>query len=979
MTRPTFGALFALVGVFAVALVTPVIGQGALSSDGALDDFGITRWERFGGSPTELIMATAQDSAGYLWLGSNEGLTRFDGFTFQRWSSLAAAPLAGTNVRTLFVDRAGILWIGFEEGGVSRVDGTSVRNYSSREGLPAGGVLAMVQDNAGTLWVGTRAGLFSFKAERWTRTPVTDGLPDGPVFSALPDATGSLFVGTREAIFRRRAGGARFELVDAHSTDNSIGQSLCKDSDGHIVTTDATRGFRVIDRAPEHRLPPAVGAGLRLLCGRDGTIWVGTLLTGLWRVAPGGRDETQVIRTRLLSQAVVSVLEDRDQNIWVTSNGGLYRLTPRSVRTLRGVSGPTALASDALGQMLVGTIDGLVRFVRHGNEWVRATTYFPGAQIRSVLAEANGTVWVATSEGVKHLTRAGVAREPSWGATLLQVTSLASSIDGTLWLYDTSLGLCRFGAGRLDVLELSPELRGVAGTVLHVDRRRRLWLVNERGVELRSEDGDIRRYSSEDGLDRTAYRSIYEDAAGVIWLGSTSGLSRIVDGHVDSVRIGGVRRVRTIVEDAQGVLWLGLERGGVRVSRPSFQDALAMPHRLLLENYGVFDGLPGTIRALSDGVGVQSPDGHLWFTTDEGVAIVDPDSTTPSHGTVQVRLTSVAADDRPMDTTGPLSLIGGTKRVHLAWAALDLTTPERVRFRYRLDGFDRDWREGGATPEAEYSDLAAGSYVFRVVAAREGEKWTDSGDAVEFSVAPRLYQTAWFPLLLAGVIASASWATWHIRLAQARKRFAIMLAERARVSREVHDTLLQSMVGVALQCQALAESQDTGGMRDRLVQLRRRIDEHIDEGRDLIWHLRSPSLERYDLVSAIQRMADHLVTDTGVHVVFTSTGTAQGCSSRAERELLRIGQEAITNAVRHGRPTTVTIELAFGVDSLRLRVTDDGCGFDPPDSNALSERHCGLTMMKERAEDVGGVCTVDSTPGQGTCIEATVGFEAQGS
>jgi signal transduction histidine kinase len=207
-------------------------------------------------------------------------------------------------------------------------------------------------------------------------------------------------------------------------------------------------------------------------------------------------------------------------------------------------------------------------------------------------------------------------------------------------------------------------------------------------------------------------------------------------------------------------------------------------------------------------------------------------------------------------------------------------------------------------------------------------------------------------------------------MAQTRRRFAITLAERARVSREVHDTLLQSLVGVSLQCQELAETGENPGIRNKLIQLRRRIDEHIEEGRELIWNLRSPTLEKYDLVSALRRMADDIVAGTDVRVEFATSGKVRSCSPRAERELLRIGQEAITNAVRHGKPTVVKVELAFEERALLLHVTDNGCGFESSQTMATADRHCGLLMMRERAEDIGGRCTIASTPGQGTRVDA---------
>ena len=211
-----------------------------------------------------------------------------------------------------------------------------------------------------------------------------------------------------------------------------------------------------------------------------------------------------------------------------------------------------------------------------------------------------------------------------------------------------------------------------------------------------------------------------------------------------------------------------------------------------------------------------------------------------------------------------------------------------------------------------------------------------------------------------------------MRMTRVRRRFAIALHERARVSREVHDTLLQSLVGVALQCQALANGVENPAIHEKLVRLRRRVDEHIEEARELIWNLRSPTLERYDLVTALRRSADDAIEGTRVGVEFNTHGTVRSCLPRVERELLRIGQEAISNAVRHGRPTIVRVDLRFEDDRVRLSIVDDGAGFNPTETLAVADRHCGLIMMSERAAEIGGTVSITSEPAQGTRVEAQV-------
>jgi signal transduction histidine kinase len=949
-------------------------GSAAPWTTDGLDDYWITRWDRSAGAPGELVVAMVQDRDGYLWLGSADGLTRFDGFMFQRWADISTDALAGGSVRSLFVDQAGRLWVGFDEGGVSSITGSTVRNYGRQDGLPAASIRTFTQDSTGTIWIGSLDGLFQLAGDRVTQLPAGRGLPPGPVLTTLVDATGSFYVGTPQAIYRRRTGGQAFEALTTHAPSGNS-QSLCKDADGHIVVTDPARGFRVIEGGDAHPLPSTAGYGFKVSCARNGTLWVGTRLTGLWRVGgTGQRAEPVAVRTGLLGQAALTVLEDRDQNIWVTTSNGVYRLTPGRVRTLPEATVPTTVTADRAGRMWVGTVDGLSKFERGDLGWRRAGTYLAGTQIRSVHADPAGTLWIATADGVMRVS-GSLPVMPPWGGTLRQVTSITSNAAGTLWLYDEAQGLHRLRDQQLERLELAQDLRGRASTVLHADRRNRLWLVSDAGIEIRGDDGDVRRYTAADGLADAEYRSIYEDRDGAIWLGSAAGLSRMIDGRIETIAIAGVRRsvwVKTIVEDSQGQLWLGVEGGGIRLSRASFQNALRTPSRVLTDGYEVFDGLPGTIRSVSDRVAARASDGQLWFTTDEGIGIVDPATNLPNRGVVPARIASVAADGVRLGPAQQAELKAGTRQLEVSWAALDLTTPDRVRFRYRLDGLDREWIDGGQRQQVAYAALPPGNYVFRVAAAREGDTWSEnSGASWEFTIAPPFYRAIWFPFAIAGLVAAASWASWHLRMVQVRRRFAITLRERARVSREVHDTLLQSLVGVALQCQTLAHSTD-GQVRERLMTLRSRIDDHIGEARELIWNLRSPTLERHDLVTALHRAATAATEGTSVRVDFQTRGRRSRAAEPAvERELLRIGQEAIANAVRHGAPSLIGIQVQFDEDSIGLRVTDDGAGFALPETPGIENGHCGLAMMRERAEEIGGTVSITSASGRGTAVAAT--------
>ncbi len=337
-----------------------------------------------------------------------------------------------------------------------------------------------------------------------------------------------------------------------------------------------------------------------------------------------------------------------------------------------------------------------------------------------------------------------------------------------------------------------------------------------------------------------------------------------------------------------------------------------------------------------------------------------------------VRIESVEADDLRLAPTADRALAAGTTRLQISYTALTLAASNDVRFRYRLDGFDTDWVEAGSRRTAFYTNLPPGSYAFHVEAASDDGALQDAAAVWEFRVLPAFYETMWFTALCAAAVALAVWAAWGVRLRLVKKQFALALAERMRLSREIHDTLLQSMVGIALQLDDVSEGvgRESPGSREQLVGIRRRVETFVREARQAIWDLRSSRLETIDLFSALEEFGRTAVADRPVRFTASLSGTPFALTPAMQNQLLRIGQEAITNAIRHARPDRIQLDLAFEKAAVVLRVTDDGSGFEirGPDPGT----HYGLTTMRERAEELGGRLRIDTTTRQGTTVEARV-------
>lgn len=433
--------------------------------------------------------------------------------------------------------------------------------------------------------------------------------------------------------------------------------------------------------------------------------------------------------------------------------------------------------------------------------------------------------------------------------------------------------------------------------------------------------------------------------------------------------------VSSIVEDAEHDLWLSSGAGIVFIRRSEIERARATPtYQPEVSVFDAADGLAGMPISFGGASTTAARDGRLWFVTGRGLTSLDPMLLKRVHRPVSVKVERVTVDDRDMPTKGAPTLPAQSGRLAIDFTALDLSAPLRIRFRYRLEGFDADWIDAGTRRQAFYTHLPPRSYRFRVAAMNGDGTWNEAPEALAFSIAPMFYQTAWFGLLCALSFALVAWAAWQMRVRRIRRQFALLIGERARLSRELHDTLLQSLVGVALQFDAVSSTLEPASpAAQQLVRMRKQVEEYIRETRRSIQNLRTPQLDERDLATAIRESAERAIAGGDVDLEFTLHGEPSITPMPAREPLAKICHEAVRNAVRHARANRVRVELRYDPGAVVLRVADDGQGFDPS-SPGLGERagHYGLVSMRERAEQVGGEFLLQSARHGGTVIEARV-------
>ena len=357
------------------------------------------------------------------------------------------------------------------------------------------------------------------------------------------------------------------------------------------------------------------------------------------------------------------------------------------------------------------------------------------------------------------------------------------------------------------------------------------------------------------------------------------------------------------------------------------------------------------------------------------MTLIDPRTVTDERALAPVRIEHVIADGTKIPASAHALLPPGTLALEINYTGLDLTSPLRVRFRYQLEGFDADWIDAGMRRQAFYTNLPPGRYRFRVVSGDDDGKWADSGAMWDFAIDPKFYQTYWFMAFLITSLGAGVWGLWHLRLRHVRQRFSWILGERARLSRELHDTLVQSLVGMSLQLDAIGTA--ASSIRARHSETARADakpggSSDLSEARRSIWELRTPLRERPDLVVALREMGERLVAGLSISFELSVSGSQRRCGQNVEEQLLRISKEAITNAIRHARARAVHMSVHYELTVVVLTVSDDGCGFDLTDRTSRRGDRYGLIGLKERAVEVGGELDVTSKIGRGTEIRVSV-------
>jgi len=930
----------------------------------------VTTWAEKDGLPFSQIRAIVQTQDGFLWLGTASGLVRFDGVSFTNMPELPDG-----DVTALCASRDGSLWIAVNSR-VARYQHGTLTSFARDETLAGSEFTEMTEDHDGVIWAGGRSGLFRFRNDRWERIGPAQRFPSSTVTSLYVDRRGDLFVGSiSPGLSHLKRGAEAFERLASPPRVHGISV----DPAGAVWVADYLRGYRQIT----FEGPPASSTvgnqreyGYRVTHDRRGQMWVATQGTGLVRIGQSNAQGTDIERfttqNGLAHNVISALLEDREGNIWVGTTAGLSRLSEASFKseaTSRRLI--TSLAATSDGAVWASTSDGLIRYDRGRRTTFTEADGLPGNYTTTLFEDAHQVLWVGTDRGMaRRLNGRFVAVPTPRGLPPGLIRALAVSADGTALFSDLDRGLFRMRDG-----SISPIADGLItrNTRLAItDSQGAIWLGFQDGGVARVAGEDIRIFSAQDGLPGGRVNALVE-LEGRMWIATDYGLSRLEGSRFVTLarnRLPG-KTLSSIAADRQGYVWLGTNAGIIRLAVAEFDKAVADAlHQIEFQLYDVSDGVPGAPVILLSRGSVTAADGTIWIATGDGIAVIDPERLPVRRMPPQVLVENVMADHQLLTPASRLQIASGTSRLQIDFTALTLSA-SWIRFRYILEGFDQTWVDAGTTRHAVYTNLQAGDYRFRVAASNKDGVWSEPA-AITLTMAPVLYQTRAFYGVVAIVVLLVSGAVWRLRLRAVQRRFMLVVSERARMAREIHDTLLQSLVGVALQLNTIAQRPESSpdAMRLNLATLRKQVEGFIREARQSIWNLRSPALAVHDLPTALREACQTVTDGMDLRFELVVVGKPRRFAPRVEEQLLRIGQEAVSNAVRHANAAVVCLELRYADESVLLRVSDDGCGFDP-DVAASVGNHWGLRSMQERAQQIGGKLTVLTRPGAGTVLETT--------
>jgi len=968
----------------------------ALDPSRQVSQYGHTVWRTSDGDLPGIPHVIAQTTDGYLWIGTEDGLVRFDGVRFVPWRPPAGETICNCRIVSLLGGQDGSLWIGAATGLYRWKDG-ALTKYPVRARINA-----ILEDQNGVVWI-ARSRMSDPSEGPLCRINDSGlqcyGARDGITFSAegaealAEDGSGGLWIGTTHGVCHWRPGSVSNLFPESlNSATGSAGiQAIETQSDGSVLVGIGQSGNnlglqRVVSGAwKDYQVAGVQGSAWAvsaMLTDRSGGLWIATANDGIFHVHDHLLDHFSE-RDGLSSDSLESLFEDHEGNVWVVSALGIDRFRDLPVGTfsrLQGLSGDhvSALFTSRNGGVWLGNGNSL-DFLRNNHVFSLTQNDLRGSQTTALLVDHQGRLWygIDTELAVRENGRFRFVKRPD-GSPLGVVIGIVEDGTHTIWAVVTGRPQTLFRIQDMKVTKALPMPQNIVGNAMTADFKEGVWLGTIWGDLEHYSAGNMTIVAATPG--KAGFQGLLEEPGGSLWGATTRGLVRWGNNTMQVLNSRNglpCENIRSIIRDNDGTLWLSANCGLISISSSELSKWWAKPETpVAVRLFDVLDGAQAGASAFAP-LAAKSPDGRLWFANDRTAQFIDPAHLYENQLPPPVHIEGVIADRTTYAINEGLLLPALTKDIEIDYTALSFVLPQRVKFRYRLGGRDTGWREAGTRRQAFYNDLPPGKYQFCVIASNNDGVWNETGATWSFRIAAAYYQTTWFHLLMACVVVSVFFALYCLRVRQIAAgltaRFDERTAERSRLAVELHDTILQSVQATKMIADNArhGRSQDPAELRRTIESISDWLAQATSEARAALNDLRISTTEKNDLAKAFRQAAESIGVIGDMKFSLSVQGTPRDLHPIVRDEIYRIGSEAIRNAYRHSDATDLEMTLTYARD-FTVRILDNGKGIEADIADSGKPGHFGLRGMQERACRIQATLRVASRASAGTEVELVV-------
>jgi ligand-binding sensor domain-containing protein/two-component sensor histidine kinase len=965
--------------------------SGALGSTNSIGRYSVRIWQSDDGLPHNSVWAVAQGAQGYLWVGTQQGLVRFDGLRFVAVEEVDAPELKRGWITALCAAHDGSLWIGCDGTGLIRLKDGAFTHFGEADGLPNLQIRALMEAQDGSLWIGSEGGVTRYQNGNLNTFTDKNGLANNSVRAVCQDHSGNIRVATLRGLSSISAEGNISTMnFGIGAVANSL-KGVCEDARGNIwvscnegITRDGENGRAIYSQS--EGLPDRKSTVL--FHDRSDRVWVGTY-SGLACLV-NGEVVAKPMNEAGFGDLVYTIYEDREENLWVGARDGLYRLTPARFTTYtaqEGLSCNNAMSvmEDRHGAIWIATWGGGLDEMKDGKIRVYGSTNgLTHDSVLSLSESRDGGIWAGMDfdGGLNLLREERTNSFPKPNGTIGQVIrAIYEDRQGTLWI-GTGHGLNVLKNGKVATYTTA---RGLAGNVVMAiceDSEGRFWFGTDGGLS-QWNGGKFANFTTREGLPHNWVNAIHEDNEHALWLGTKGGLSRFKEDKFTSYtsRQGLFSdEIYEVLEDDFGNFWMSCRTGIFRVARKDF-DAVdrGTTKTVTCTVFGKSDGLVSVqCNGVAKPAGWKSRDGALWFPTIRGVVAVDSrirmnDKPPPVvieevFADRKIQALKTGSDGASTADFSIAKIPPGRGELEIHYAALSLQAPEKNRFQYMLVGVDPDWIDAGTRREAFYNNLAPGSYRFRVRACNNDSVWNEAGIVLPLVLLPHFWQTLPFKLMIPLAAGLLLFAWYRFRMAQLREIERL----RVQIAADLHDDVGARLTKVAMVTEFMErETAPTDKSKPHVENIAKTTREVIQAMDEIVWTINPKNDTLDNLANYIFQYAQEYFQNTGVRCRMDLPAQLPHypLSTEERHNLFMAVKEALNNVLKHARATEVKISLAVEDSELRIVVTDDGCGFVV---NGAQNGGNGLDNMKERLARIGGRLNLESKQHGGTRVQMDV-------